>query len=161
MTNAVAGWYPDPQGDDEYLYYWDGDAWTGDKLPTRTQTDAGTVPVGQPASQPQPQQSQAGTTNVYVIPDGRLYNTGAYARALYPMSSTDRTLRLVAFIWNVIMLASTCWAVIPLAWEIPMLVRSWGIYKGTKPNTTAFGVCNLLFFGFISGVLLLCSNKDA
>lgn len=34
---------------------------------------------------------------------------------------------------------------LPLAWMSPMTVMSWGIYKGTRANTVAFGVCNLLF----------------
>ena len=52
-------------------------------------------------------------------------------------------------------------AVIPLAWLIPMTVHSWGIYKGTKPNTVCFGVCTLIFANLIGGILLLVSNKDA
>jgi hypothetical protein len=44
---------------------------------------------------------------------------------------------------------------------IPMTVISYGIYKGTKRNTVAFGVCTLLFMSLVSGVLLLVSKKDA
>ena len=44
---------------------------------------------------------------------------------------------------------------------IPMTVRAWGIYKGTNPNTTAFGVCTLIFLSLVSGILLLVSKKDA
>ena len=60
--------------------------------------------------------------------------------ALYPMTDTDRTLRLVAFIFVILSLVGSCWLIIPLAWMIPMAVISWGIYKGTKANTVAFGV---------------------
>ena len=81
--------------------------------------------------------------------------------ALYPMTDTDRTLRLIAFIFCIVCLIACCWAVIPLAWMIPMTVRSWGIYKGTKPNTVGFDVCMLIFFSLVSGILLLCSNKDS
>ncbi len=42
-----------------------------------------------------------------------------------------------------------------------MTVHCWGIYKGTKPNTTAFSVCTLIFVSIIGGVLLLVSKKDA
>lgn len=45
-----------------------------------------------------------------------------------------------------------------------MTVMSWGIYKGTRANTVAFGVCNLLFMNTIffwgGGILLLISNKE-
>ena len=80
--------------------------------------------------------------------------------ALYPMTDTDRTLRLVAFIFVILSLVGSCWLIIPLAWMIPMAVISWGIYKGTKANTVAFGVCTLIFCSLVAGILLLCSNKD-
>lgn len=79
---------------------------------------------------------------------------------LYPMNDTDRNLRLVAFIFCILSLVGSCWLIIPLAWMIPMSVISWGIYKGTKANTVAFGVCTLIFCSLVAGILLLCSNKD-
>ena len=50
---------------------------------------------------------------------------------------------------------------IPLAWMIPMTIRVYKIYKGRKPNTVAFGICTLIFVNLVSGILLLCSEKDA
>ena len=76
------------------------------------------------------------------------------------MTKQDETLRLINFILCILSCIAICWAVIPLAWAIPMTVHSWGIYKGTKPNTTAFGVCTLIFVDIIGGILLLISNKD-
>ena len=78
----------------------------------------------------------------------------------YVVEEKDKTLRLINFIFCIISLVATCWAVIPLAWMIPMTVHSWGIYKGTKPNTTGFGVCTLIFVTLVGGILLLCSKKD-
>lgn len=78
----------------------------------------------------------------------------------YPMTDTDRNLRLVAFIFCILSLVGSCWLIIPLAWMIPISVISWGIYKGTKANTVAFGVCTLIFCSLVAGILLLCSNKD-
>ena len=201
MSNTEPGWYPDPSGNDSFLRYWDGSAWTDQTLPTRTQsastesavytgtatsaaeTTATTYEQAYTQQQAQPQQAQQATpqpqtsqpqqaytqqaqpqyaqqpqtttTNVYI--QANSINTQG---ALYPMTDNDRTLRLVGFILNAVVLAGTFWLIFPLAWMIPMLVRAWGIYKGTKPNTTAFGVCNLLFFSFISGILFLCSKKD-
>lgn len=80
--------------------------------------------------------------------------------ALYPMTDTDRNLRLVAFIFCILSLVGSCWLILPLAWMIPMCVISWGIYKGTKANTVAFDVCTLIFCSLVGGILLLCSNKD-
>lgn len=82
------------------------------------------------------------------------------AAPLYPMTDTDRNLRLVAFIFCILSLVGSCWLIIPLAWMIPMCVISWGIYKGTKANTVAFDVCTLIFCSLVGGILLLCSNKD-
>lgn len=101
--------------------------------------------AGQPYQQPGP---------------GQTYGYQQQSVMQYPMNETDRTLRLIAFIFNIISLISVCWAIIPLAWMIPMCVISWGIYKGTKANTTAFGVCTLIFVSLIGGILLLCSTKD-
>lgn len=82
------------------------------------------------------------------------------AAPLYPMTDTDRNLRLVAFIFCILSLVGSCWLILPLAWMIPMCVISWGIYKGTKANTVAFDVCTLIFCSLVAGILLLCSNKD-
>lgn len=61
------------------------------------------------------------------------------------MTNSDRNLRLAAFILNIISMVALGWTLLPLAWMIPMTVMSWGIYKGMRANTVAFGVCNLLF----------------
>lgn len=82
--------------------------------------------------------------------------------AIAPVATdNDKTLRLIAFILNIVATVSIGWTIIPLAWMIPMTVISYGIYKGTKKNTTTFGVCTLLFVNLISGILLLVSKKDA
>lgn len=65
------------------------------------------------------------------------------------MTNGDRNLRLAAFILNIISMVALGWTLLPLAWMIPMTVMSWGIYKGTRANTVAFGVCNLLFVNTI------------
>lgn len=67
------------------------------------------------------------------------------------MTNGDRNLRLAAFILNIISMVALGWTLLPLAWMIPMTVMSWGIYKGTRANTVAFGVCNLLFMNTIGG----------
>lgn len=77
-----------------------------------------------------------------------------------PVDESDKTLRLVAFILNIVTVVGVGWLIIPLAWMIPMTVISYGIYKGTKKNTVAFGVCTLIFFNIVSGILLLVSKKD-
>lgn len=67
------------------------------------------------------------------------------------MTNSARNLRLAAFTLNIISMVALGWTLLPLAWMIPMTVMSWGIYKGTRANTVAFGVCNLLFVNTIGG----------
>lgn len=83
------------------------------------------------------------------------------------MTNGNRNLCLAAFILNIISIHLNIismvvlgWTLLPLAWMIPMTVMSWGIYKGTRANTVAFGVCNLLFVNTIGGGGLLISNKE-
>ena len=75
-------------------------------------------------------------------------------------TDNDSTLKLVAFIFNVVSTIFVGWTLIPLAWMIPMTVISWGIYKGTRKNTTAFGVCTLIFVSLVGGILLLVAKKE-
>ncbi len=77
------------------------------------------------------------------------------------VQDNDKTLKLIAFIFNVVSTVSIGWLILPLAWMIPMTIISWGIYKGTKANTVAFGVCTLIFVSLVSGILLLVAKKDA
>lgn len=134
METAQAGWYPDPSGDTTKLRYWDGERWTDDYA------DA------QPSAQTAPQQPVA-TPTYYPQPQ--------------PIANdSDRGLRLAAFILCILSTVAVCWLIVPLAWMIPMTVHCYGIYKGTKANTTGFGVCTLIFVSLIGGILLLVSKKD-
>lgn len=78
----------------------------------------------------------------------------------YYVSEKDKTLRIVAFVFNLICTIIFGILLIPLCWMVPMTVRSWRTYKGKKPNTVALGVCTLIFVNLISGILLLVSKKD-
>lgn len=88
------------------------------------------------------------------------YGQSVVASVYYPLATTesDRTLRLIAFIFCLISTISVGWTIIPLAWMIPMSVHCWGVYQGTKPNTVAFGVCALIFVTVVGGILLLVSK---
>ena len=171
MANPIAGWYPDPSGDTTKLRWWDGNQWTdnyADAVIPQQQPAQPQMPQSQPQpQQAQPQQAPQGYSQQpqgYAQPQG--YGQQApqqpgqmYAQAQNP-ASTDDTLRLIAFILAIISTVSVCWAIIPLAWMIPMTVHCWGIYKRTKPNTTAFGVCTLIFLNLIGGILLLVSTRE-
>ncbi|MBV7390341.1 MULTISPECIES: hypothetical protein [Enterococcus] len=77
----------------------------------------------------------------------------------YPDQEGD-TMLLIAFIFNILTTIGCAWLLIPLAWMIPMTITSWRAYKGVRPNTTALGVCTLLFVNIISGILMLVGPKN-
>ena len=122
--SAVAGWYPDPEGDTSRLRYWDGTQWTDNYTP---------IPTAAPAEDPQVAQAAAYTAQP--TPAAPVTSDTSYqvfdSEQIYPMTSQDRVLRLIAFILNIISCVGWAWLIIPLAWMIPMTVISWGIYKGT------------------------------
>lgn len=143
MSESRAGWYPDPSGDPSKLRYWDGTQWTDSYAdsPSYAQSTA--------------QDDQPGEEVVY---QAQIIDND---QPTYYMSSQDSTLRLIAFVFCLVSTVSTGWMLIPLAWMVPMTVCVWGIYKGRRPNTTAFGVCTLIFVSIVGGILLLVSKKDA
>lgn len=145
MTNPQAGWYPDPSGDTSQQRYWDGTQWTNDFAPAQAQNPQPGVVV-QETRYYGADGSQTTVDQVYYQPQ--------------TVNSSEQNMRLVAFIFCIISTISVCWAIIPMAWMVPMTVHTWGIYKGTKANTTAFGVCTLLFVSLIGGIFLLISKKD-
>ncbi len=151
--SAVAGWYPDPEGDTSRLRYWDGTQWTDNYTP---------IPTAAPAEDPQVAQAAAYTAQP--TPAAPVTSDTSYqvfdSEQIYPMTSQDRVLRLIAFILNIISCVGWAWLIIPLAWMIPMSVHCWGVYQGTKPNTVAFGVCTLIFVTVVGGILLLVSKKE-
>ncbi|MDR1711935.1 MAG: hypothetical protein LBR58_08830 [Propionibacteriaceae bacterium] len=101
----------------------------------------------QPAAQP-----------AYVV-----YQAPGYYVAPYPQTAAGNGLVLGAFITNIVtmsLLLFTIIGVIAYAWMIPMTMMTYNIYKGRRPNTTALGICSLLFCNTISGILLLCAPKQ-
>lgn len=177
---AVAGWYPDPEGDTTRLRYWDGTQWTNNytAVPTQAATNEQTAQAtaagaqgaqGIPVDQAQPnaanvQGAQASTGYAQPANAASVTSNIQYQifdpDQIYPMTSQDRTLRLIAFILNILSCIGWGWLIFPLAWMVPMTVMSWSVYKGKRANTVAYGVCTLIFLNLISGILLLVSNKD-
>lgn len=165
MAEIPAGWYPDPSGNTTQLRYWNGSQWTDNYAPAS---------YGTAQSEPPAPETQAEFVDAQTIPNPpeQPYTPPQYNQPSYQQpyqqsyvapsytNDTDRTLRLIAFILNVVTCIGWAFTIIPLAWMIPMTVHSWGIYKGTKPNTVAFGVCTLIFLNLISGILYLVSTKD-
>lgn len=91
---------------------------------------------------------------------GQQYGQSGQYGAGVMLTDADRTLRLIAFVLNLLTTVALCWLFVPLIWMIPMTVHTWSLYKGDRPNTVGFGVCNLIFLNGIAGVLLLVSTKN-
>lgn len=141
MSESREGWYPDPSGDSTRLRYWDGSQWTD-----------------MYADSPSSTTGNSGQASQFDNGEQAYISPSPYA---YEMTQQDSTLRLVAFIFCLVSVVTSLALVIPLIWMIPMSVYAWGIYKGKRPNTVAFGVCTLIFVNIISGILLLVSKKDS
>lgn len=130
------GFYPDPTGNPNTLRYWNGSAWEDKFQSIETPTPA---PIN---------------VNVTVGTQGGSMGSSRV------LAERDKNLRLIAFIFMLISTIFFGFALIPLAWCIPMTVHCYGLYKGTKNNTVAFGVCSLIFVSLVAGILLLCSEKE-
>lgn len=146
----------------------------GAKLPKDAPTGGAPEAEAAPeaaASQQSPYDAPYGGAQPYMPPTGGYAAGSPYQGAYqqqqsavgqtYPMTGFDEGLRLANFVLCILSCIGLAFAIIPLAWAIPMTVHSWKIYKGEKPNTTAFGICTLIFVNLIGGILLLVSKKDA
>lgn len=139
MSNVQPGWYTDPNNPDMKRYY-DGVQWT-------QQTASASDPVTAPQQAAQP-----------VIQNIQYVQEAPTQPTFFPAQANNGML-LAAFIFMLISLIASCWLIVPLAWMIPMTVHSWKLYKGTRENTVAFGVCSLLFVSIIAGIFMLIAPK--
>jgi len=178
-----AGWYDDPTPGSTQLRYWDGSQWTEQytDAPSYANTQGAQDPAATAYQQVQPDiQQTSQSADEFVAAQqyqqygqqsqqsqyGQQYQqynqqyTQQYGQQYAPVDDNKTNLKMVAFIFNIISTVSIGWLIIPLAWMIPMTVYSWGIYKGTKKNTTAFSVCCLIFVSLVSGILLLVAGED-
>ena len=125
---------------------------------TARATTAASAP--QATATAQPQQPTATPSQSYTYDQASSSPVVEYGTPVQPANSNDTTLRMVAFIFCILSCVGFGWLIVPLIWMVPMTVHAYGIYKGNKPNTMAFGICTLIFCNFIAGILLLLSTKD-
>ena len=84
--SAVAGWYPDPEGDTSRLRYWDGTQWTDNYTPIHTAAPAEDPQVAQAAAytaQPTPAAPVTSDTSYQVFD----------SEQIYPMTSQEMCIR--------------------------------------------------------------------
>ena len=70
------------------------------------------------------------------------------------------TLKLVAKIFMILACVASAFAIIPLAWTIPMTVSYSNKIKNHEPVSVGFKICTLLFVNVVSGILMLCDTED-
>ena len=65
----------------------------------------------------------------------------------------------IAFVFMVLTCVTVGFAIIPLAWMIPMTVSYYNHMEKHEPVSVGFKVCVLIFLNFISGILLLVDEN--
>ena len=113
--------------------------------------------AAQPAQAAPVAQQQAAAQPQVIINNN---TPGMVPGMVYEVSGGNKTLRMVAFIFCLIRTIFVGWTLLPLAWQIPMTVHAWGVYKGRKANTVCFDIFCLLFCSLVAGILLLCARHD-
>lgn len=67
---------------------------------------------------------------------------------------------IVTMSFNLILTLILPFYIISYAWMIPMFVSMTKKMKKNQPIGVGFGVCTLLFFNLISGILILCAVNE-
>ena len=80
-------------------------------------------------------------------------------KSLNQQKEYESGLLTAAKILMIITCVVTGWALIPLAWLIPMTITISKRKTSGKKLSTGFKVCTLIFGNLISGILLLCDSE--
>ncbi len=74
----------------------------------------------------------------------------------YGATRRDDTLCTVAKVFLILGCVSIGWAIVPLAWCIPITVSIFRKLNSGEAIGTGLKVCTLLFVNLVAGILLLC-----
>ena len=83
---------------------------------------------------------------------------GCSSDAQAKATDNDNNMRLLVKIFIIIGCFSIGWALIPLAWCIPMPVSTFKKLDAGEKLSTGFKVCSLIFVNLIAGIIMLCSE---
>lgn len=75
-------------------------------------------------------------------------------------SESQDTLDTVIKVFMVICTICRGFALIPLAWCIPMTISVFNSINNKKPIGIGMKICTLLFVGLVPGILLLCRKEN-
>lgn len=76
----------------------------------------------------------------------------------YTVSRKDETSETIIKVFLIIGCLSLGWALLPLAWCIPLTVSIFGKMKRNESIGTGMKICTLLFVSRIAGIWLLCMD---
>lgn len=85
--------------------------------------------------------------------------TVASANSSNSEKKSDSICGTIAFVFMVLTCVAFGFAIIPLAWMIPMTVSYYNHLQKREPVSVGFKVCILIFVNIISGVLLLVDEN--
>ena len=86
-------------------------------------------------------------------------NCGCRIASTASSSGNGETLRTVAKVFMIISCVVSAFAIIPLAWCIPMTVVYSNKVKNKEKAGMGFKICTLLFVNVVSGILMLCDEE--
>ncbi len=72
----------------------------------------------------------------------------------------DDTMSIVIKVFLILGCIAQGWAIIPLAWCLPITISVFNRLKNNKPIGTGLKVCSLLFVNLIAGICLLCMDDS-
>ncbi len=75
-----------------------------------------------------------------------------------PAKDNSDTMKLVVKIFMVLSCVLGAFAIIPLAWCIPMTVFTFRSFKSGEKLSKGFKICSLLFVSLVAGIIMLCSD---
>ena len=76
------------------------------------------------------------------------------------IDTKDDTMSIVVKVFLILGCIAQGWAIIPLAWCIPITVSIFNRLRDEKPIGTGLKVCTLLFVNLIAGICLLCMDDN-
>lgn len=76
------------------------------------------------------------------------------------LNNEDDTIITVVKVFLIIGCIAQGWAILPLAWCIPITITIFNCFRDKKPINTGLKICTLLFVNLIAGICLLCINDE-
>lgn len=75
-------------------------------------------------------------------------------------AAKDDTLVTVIKVFLILGCIAQGWAILPLAWCLPITISIFNAFRDKRPIGTGLKVCTLLFVNLIAGICLLCMDND-